>query len=70
MQACGAKYSIKGEFLDEVDVDDVVVALVDLARAVSYNIIEFCFFFPFIYFYYSILHTCINISDPLFVLST
>ncbi|KAH7517148.1 hypothetical protein FEM48_Zijuj09G0031600 [Ziziphus jujuba var. spinosa] len=31
-EACGAKYYIKGEFLDETDVDDVVVALVDLAR--------------------------------------
>ncbi|GMN38154.1 hypothetical protein TIFTF001_007378 [Ficus carica] len=31
-EACGAKYHIKGEFLDEIDVDDVVVALVDLAR--------------------------------------
>ncbi|PON96681.1 Coatomer beta subunit [Trema orientale] len=31
-EACGAKYYIKGEFLDEIDVDDVVVALVDLAR--------------------------------------
>lgn len=35
VQACGAKYYIKGEFLDETDVDDVVVALVDLARRVS-----------------------------------
>lgn len=51
---CGAKYCIKGEFIDEVDVDDVVVALVDLARAVSYEIqmslsvthYNF-FFFPF-----------------------
>ncbi|KAB1203030.1 Sister-chromatid cohesion protein 3 [Morella rubra] len=31
-EACGAKYCIKGEFLDETDVDDVVVALVNLAR--------------------------------------
>ncbi|KAL5561587.1 hypothetical protein UlMin_031334 [Ulmus minor] len=31
-EACGAKYYIKGEFLDEIDVDDVVVALVDLAK--------------------------------------
>ncbi|KAM6558472.1 hypothetical protein CsatA_027711 [Cannabis sativa] len=31
-EACGAKYYIKGEFLDEIDVDDVVVALVELAR--------------------------------------
>lgn len=35
LQACGAKYCIKGEFLDETDVDDVVVALVNLARKVS-----------------------------------
>lgn len=34
VQACGAKYYIKGEFLDETDVDDVVVVLVDLARRV------------------------------------
>ncbi|XVF32673.1 hypothetical protein REPUB_Repub17cG0102900 [Reevesia pubescens] len=31
-EACGAKYYIKEEFLDEIDVDDVVVALVNLAR--------------------------------------
>ncbi|KAK7845117.1 sister-chromatid cohesion protein 3, partial [Quercus suber] len=31
-EACGAKYHIKEEFLDETDVDDVVVALVNLAR--------------------------------------
>lgn len=31
-EACGAKYYIKEEFLDETDVDDVVVALVNLAR--------------------------------------
>ncbi|KAG2697238.1 hypothetical protein I3843_07G096600 [Carya illinoinensis] len=31
-EACGAKYHIKGEYLDETDVDDVVVALVNLAR--------------------------------------
>lgn len=31
-EACGAKYYIKGDFLDETDVDDVVVALVSLAR--------------------------------------
>jgi cohesin complex subunit SA-1/2 len=33
-QACGAKYSIKDDLLDETDVDDVVVSLVNLARAV------------------------------------
>ncbi|KFK37551.1 hypothetical protein AALP_AA4G271400 [Arabis alpina] len=32
-EACGAKYSIKEELLNETDVDDVVVALVNLARA-------------------------------------
>lgn len=31
-EACGAQYHIKGELLDETDVDDVVVALVNLAR--------------------------------------
>lgn len=32
-EACGAKYQFKGELLDEIDVDDVVVALVELARS-------------------------------------
>ncbi|ONH93757.1 hypothetical protein PRUPE_8G250900 [Prunus persica] len=32
-EACGAKYHIEGELLDETDVDDVVVALVELARS-------------------------------------
>lgn len=36
MQACGAKYHNKKELLDETDVDDVVVALVNLARRVSH----------------------------------
>ncbi|KAJ0113315.1 hypothetical protein Patl1_01119 [Pistacia atlantica] len=31
-EACGAKYYIQGESLDEIDVDDVVIALVNLAR--------------------------------------
>lgn len=31
-EACGAKYYIKEEYLDETDVDDVVVALVNLAK--------------------------------------
>ncbi|KAI8522779.1 hypothetical protein RHMOL_Rhmol13G0023100 [Rhododendron molle] len=31
-EACGAKYHIREEFLDETDVDDVVVALVNLAK--------------------------------------
>lgn len=35
LQACGAKYHIQGDFLDETDVDDVVVALVNIARKVS-----------------------------------
>lgn len=34
LQACGAKYYIKEEHLDETDVDDVVVALVSLAKQV------------------------------------
>lgn len=38
VQACGAKYHIREEFLDETDVDDVVVALVSLARKVSLNL--------------------------------
>ncbi|XP_043711657.1 sister-chromatid cohesion protein 3 [Telopea speciosissima] len=31
-EACGAKYQLREDFLDETDVDDVVVALVNLAR--------------------------------------
>ncbi|XP_010244638.1 PREDICTED: sister-chromatid cohesion protein 3 isoform X2 [Nelumbo nucifera] len=31
-EACGAKYKLKEDFLDETDVDDVVVALVNIAR--------------------------------------
>lgn len=38
VQACGAKYHIREELLDETDVDDVVVALVNLARKVSLTI--------------------------------
>lgn len=34
MQACGAKYYIKEDFLDETDVDAVVLDLVALARRV------------------------------------
>lgn len=34
-QACGAKYPLKEESVDETDVDDVVLALVELARRVS-----------------------------------
>lgn len=37
VQACGAKYYIRGESLDEIDVDDVVIALVNLARRVSFS---------------------------------
>lgn len=36
VQACGATYHIQGEFLDETNVDDVVVALVNLAAQVSF----------------------------------
>lgn len=35
VQACGAKYRIQEEDIDETDVDDVVVALVNMARRVS-----------------------------------
>jgi len=51
VQACGAKYRIKEELLDETDVDDVVVALVNLARNVCYTssfnmlIVSLCLFF-------------------------
>lgn len=34
-QACGAKYHLREEDIDETDVDDVVVALVNMARRVS-----------------------------------
>lgn len=34
MQACGAKYQILEEMLDETGVDDVVIALVNMARKV------------------------------------
>ncbi|GJZ63772.1 sister-chromatid cohesion protein 3 [Tanacetum coccineum] len=30
-EACGAKFSIQGEFLDETNIDDVLVALVNMA---------------------------------------
>lgn len=43
IQACGAKYYLKKELLDETDVDDVVVDLVNLARRVSYPSV-----FPFL----------------------
>ena len=43
LQACGAKLYMNEELLDETDVDDVVVALVSLARKV-YNIL-FLFYF-------------------------
>lgn len=35
-QACGAKYRLQEEDIDETDVDDVVVALVNMARRVSF----------------------------------
>lgn len=35
-QACGAKYHLQEEDIDETDVDDVVVALVNMARRVSF----------------------------------
>lgn len=35
MQACGTKYQLKADKLDETNVDDVVVALVNYARKVS-----------------------------------
>lgn len=41
MQACGAKFYIRGDTLDETDVDDVVVALVNLARRVSCFAVHF-----------------------------
>lgn len=48
LQACGAKYHIQEDLLDETDVDDVVVALVNLARKVSsmisINVFPFCLF--------------------------
>lgn len=36
VQACGANYRIQEEFLEETNVDDVVVALVNLAAQVSF----------------------------------
>ncbi|RVW21247.1 Sister-chromatid cohesion protein 3 [Vitis vinifera] len=36
-EACGAKYHLREELLDETDVDDVVVALVNLARTEDYQ---------------------------------
>lgn len=44
MQACGAKYRIQEEYLDETDVDDVVVALVNMARKVS-SVINYIYLF-------------------------
>lgn len=49
LQACGAKYHIEEDFLDQTDVDDVVVALVNMAKRVSSSIIMmivcYCIFF-------------------------
>lgn len=44
MQACGAKHHILEEEVDETDVDDVVVALVNKAKRVSFTFImsSFC----------------------------
>lgn len=36
MQACGAKHSILEENIEETDVDDVVVALVNMAKRVCF----------------------------------
>lgn len=40
VQACGAKYRILDENIDETDVDDVVVALVNMAKRVSFSSIK------------------------------
>lgn len=50
VQACGAKYHIEGELLDETDVDDVVVALVELARSVSCISSLLCYLYGFSWF--------------------
>lgn len=34
LQSCGAKYHIEGDLLEEIDVDNVVLALVNLSRKV------------------------------------
>lgn len=39
LQACGVKYHIEEDFLDQTDVDDVVVALVNMAKRVFSSII-------------------------------
>lgn len=43
LQACGAKYHIEEDFLDQTDVDDVVVALVNMAKRVYSFIILMTF---------------------------
>lgn len=43
LQACGAKYHIGEDFLDQTDVDDVVVALVNMAKRVYSSIILMIF---------------------------
>lgn len=63
LQACGAIYTIKGELLDEIDVDDVVVALVELARRVSCNALLFLLFFSPIFFLNMSSHN-LNILEP------
>lgn len=61
-QACGAKHHILEEEVDETDVDDVVVALVNKAKRVSFTFImsSFCgtlsfFYFVHIYFLFFLL---------------
>ena len=54
VQACGTKYHNREEFLDETDVDDVVIALVNLARNVSSTIClnMFLLYLVFVFFRY------------------
>ena len=68
VQACGAKYHIREEFLDETDVDDVVVALVNLARNVSSTIClnMFLLYLVFVFFRYPLT----NVVKPLVYVST
>lgn len=52
LQACGAKFHFSGDFVDEADIDDVVLALVKLARDVSFSTAytQFLLSIPFKYF--------------------
>lgn len=43
LKACGAKYHIEEDFLDQTDVDDVVVALVNMAMKVYSSIVLMIF---------------------------